>query len=183
MQLTRAVAFVLLALSLGSGVSHTAAASPAAVKLSVSAPRNMSGDIPDAHFMRRTGPVVLVDQKSGNLHHSKRRQHRLGYRGHPTYRPGYRWYDGWWYPPDAFLFGFNIVPPPREIIRPPLELAPPEPVPYFAPDTAVPAPSNADTNLAHLHWCDQRYRSYRASDNSFQPYKGPRKACRSPFGP
>ncbi|HEV7434516.1 MAG TPA: BA14K family protein, partial [Pseudorhizobium sp.] len=25
------------------------------------------------------------------------------------------------------------------------------------------------------------YRSYRASDNTFQPYNGPRRSCRSPY--
>jgi len=32
-----------------------------------------------------------------------------------------------------------------------------------------------------VRWCDNRYRSYRASDNSFQPYNGPRRQCRSPY--
>jgi hypothetical protein len=35
---------------------------------------------------------------------------------------------------------------------------------------------------AHVDWCYSRYRSYRASDNTFQPYNGPRRQCRSPFG-
>lgn len=35
---------------------------------------------------------------------------------------------------------------------------------------------------AHLAWCRDRYRSYRAADNTFQPYKGPRRKCRSPYG-
>ena len=30
---------------------------------------------------------------------------------------------------------------------------------------------------AQAEWCSARYRSYRASDNSFQPYRGPRKQC------
>nr|WP_265518205.1 BA14K family protein [Nitratireductor luteus] len=33
-----------------------------------------------------------------------------------------------------------------------------------------------------MAWCRDRYRSYRASDNTFQPYKGPRRICRSPYG-
>lgn len=36
---------------------------------------------------------------------------------------------------------------------------------------------------AHLSYCYSRYRSYRAWDNSFQPYHGPRRACRSPYWP
>jgi len=33
----------------------------------------------------------------------------------------------------------------------------------------------------HLAWCYDRYRSYRLSDNSFQPYHGPRRECLSPY--
>ncbi|TPJ54518.1 BA14K family protein [Mesorhizobium sp. B2-6-1] len=33
----------------------------------------------------------------------------------------------------------------------------------------------------HVNWCSQRYRSYRVSDNSWQPYNGPRRQCISPF--
>jgi hypothetical protein len=34
---------------------------------------------------------------------------------------------------------------------------------------------------AHVAWCYDRWRSYRQSDNSYQPYNGPRRECRSPF--
>ena len=33
----------------------------------------------------------------------------------------------------------------------------------------------------HVAWCEDRYRSYRVSDNSFQPYNGPRRECISPY--
>ena len=33
----------------------------------------------------------------------------------------------------------------------------------------------------HAGWCATRYRSYRASDDTFQPFSGPRKPCLSPF--
>ncbi|MET3600476.1 BA14K family protein [Martelella mangrovi] len=36
-------------------------------------------------------------------------------------------------------------------------------------------------NPKHYNWCESRYRSYRPSDNSFQPYNGPRKQCLSPY--
>ncbi|TIP33596.1 MAG: BA14K family protein, partial [Mesorhizobium sp.] len=29
--------------------------------------------------------------------------------------------------------------------------------------------------------CHDRYRSYRAWDNTFQPYNGPRRQCISPY--
>lgn len=34
----------------------------------------------------------------------------------------------------------------------------------------------------HVNWCYDRWRSYRASDNSYQPYNGPRRLCTSPYG-
>lgn len=36
-------------------------------------------------------------------------------------------------------------------------------------------------NPRHYAWCEQRYRSYRAYDNTFQPYNGPRQQCLSPY--
>ncbi len=35
----------------------------------------------------------------------------------------------------------------------------------------------------HVNWCVNRWRSYRVSDNSYQPYNGPRRVCNSPYGP
>ncbi|WP_214472876.1 BA14K family protein [Mesorhizobium sp. dw_380] len=34
---------------------------------------------------------------------------------------------------------------------------------------------------AHVQWCYNRYRSYRAWDNTFQPNYGPRRQCLSPY--
>ena len=34
---------------------------------------------------------------------------------------------------------------------------------------------------AHYDWCGNRYRSYRAEDNSYQPYAGTRTQCQSPY--
>lgn len=58
-------------------------------------------------------------------------------------------------------FSFHYGPPPRHYGPPPRQA-------YRLP-------------VAHVRWCDNRYRSYRASDNSFQPYNGPRQQCRSPY--
>lgn len=33
----------------------------------------------------------------------------------------------------------------------------------------------------HVSWCYARYRSYRAFDDTFQPYYGPRRQCVSPY--
>lgn len=86
-----------------------------------------------------------------------------GYRGYPGYRHGYRYYDGYWYPLAAFgagaLIGGAIASQPR----------------YVAP-----APV-AGLNPRHYEWCEARYRSYRAYDNTFQPNNGPRRECLSPY--
>lgn len=34
---------------------------------------------------------------------------------------------------------------------------------------------------AHLRWCQERYASYRLSDDTFQPFEGPRRPCNSPY--
>jgi hypothetical protein len=86
-----------------------------------------------------------------------------GYRGYPGYRSGYRYYDGYWFPLAAFgagaLVGGAIASQPR----------------YVAP-----APS-AGINPRHVAWCESRYRSYRAYDNTFQPNRGGRQQCYSPY--
>ncbi|MEF0939507.1 BA14K family protein [Rhizobium sp. BR 362] len=84
-----------------------------------------------------------------------------GYRGYPGYRHGYRYYDGYWYPLAAFgagaIIGGAIASQPR----------------YVAPAGGI--------NPRHVEWCEARYRSYRAYDNTFQPNRGPRQQCYSPY--
>lgn len=47
------------------------------------------------------------------------------------------------------------------------------------------APSHSGNYLTHNHidWCHNRWRSYRVTDNSYQPYNGSRRICISPYGP
>jgi hypothetical protein len=40
---------------------------------------------------------------------------------------------------------------------------------------------SANRDHDHVDWCYNRYRSYRARDNTFQPYNGQRRQCRSPY--
>lgn len=77
-----------------------------------------------------------------------------GHRGYRERRQGYRQYRGYWFPPAAFIAGAIIGG----------ALAP-----------------GATRGSAHVNWCANRYRSYRASDNTFQPYNGPRRQCNSPY--
>lgn len=36
-------------------------------------------------------------------------------------------------------------------------------------------------SVNHIQWCSNRYRSYRSSDDTYQPLAGPRTSCNSPF--
>ncbi|MDF1778959.1 MAG: BA14K family protein [Rhizobiaceae bacterium] len=66
---------------------------------------------------------------------------------------------------------------PRYYRRPPPVYYAPRPRRYYAPAPRI----QAGWTRAHYAWCDARYRSYRAYDNTFQPYHGRRKQCRSPY--
>ncbi|TRC99815.1 BA14K family protein [Mesorhizobium sp. WSM4303] len=81
-----------------------------------------------------------------------------GHRGSRHYRHGYRRHGDYWFPLAAFATGALIT---GAII-------------------------NSENNRvyegdAHVQWCYDHYRSYRASDNTFQPNYGGRKQCRSPY--
>ena len=77
-----------------------------------------------------------------------------GHRGIGYYRPGYRRYGDFWFPAAAFLVGALIT---GAIV------------------------DGSRSGSAHVQWCYDRYRSYRAWDNTFQPYDGPRRQCYSPY--
>ena len=79
-----------------------------------------------------------------------------GHRGYRYKRPGYRYYNGFWFPAGAFVAGAII-------------------------GGAIANSNTQRGNSAHVEWCYNRYRSYRASDNTFQPYNGPRRQCYSPY--
>lgn len=100
---------------------------------------------PQVHRLRRGDYVRRGD-----------RYYLRGHRGYREYRPGYQRYNGWWFPPAAFIAG--------AIIGGAIANQPP-PARY--------RPSGS----AHVEWCYARYRSYRASDNTYQPYNGPRRQC------
>jgi hypothetical protein len=98
---------------------------------------------------------------NGNRRNGARYGYYNGYRGYPYKRHGYRYHDGFWFPAGAFIAGAII-------------------------GGAIANNNNYYNNgygggSAHVQWCYDRYRSYRASDNTFQPYNGPRQQCYSPY--
>ncbi len=80
-----------------------------------------------------------------------------GHRGYRHHRPGYRRHGDMWFPLAAFAAGAIISG-------------------AIANDRPPPGAGSA-----HVSWCSQRYRSYRAYDNTWQPYNGPRRQCVSPY--
>ncbi|MGB3387422.1 MAG: BA14K family protein [Pseudaminobacter sp.] len=52
---------------------------------------------------------------------------------------------------------------------------------YVRPRYVAPRYNRVRMSQAHVNWCYNRYRSYRAYDNTFQPYNGPRRQCYSPY--
>lgn len=79
-----------------------------------------------------------------------------GNRGFRQQRRGYREFNGFWFPAAAFL-GAVII------------------------GQALEGPRVIRRDGSHVRWCADRYRSYRASSNTFQPYNGPRRICYSPY--
>jgi hypothetical protein len=83
-----------------------------------------------------------------------------GHQGYRYQRYGYRRHsDGWWYPLAAFGAGLAIG----------------------GAIAAQPRGVYSSAGSAHVEWCLDRYRSYRPSDNTFQPYYGRRQECISPY--
>ncbi|WP_284757447.1 BA14K family protein [Agrobacterium sp. fls2-241-TYG-188a] len=116
-----------------------------------------------------TQDVVQVQYRDGTRRIYRDRHHRFdrrdyrrsdrqgyynGHRGYREYRRGYRQHDGFWFPLAAFATGAIIG------------------------GAASQARPSYGSN--HQQWCASRYRSYRASDNTFQPNNGPRRQCVSP---
>jgi hypothetical protein len=79
-----------------------------------------------------------------------------GHRGFRERRRGYRQHNGFWFPPAAFIGGAILGG-------------------ALSNQRAAAAGSN------HVQWCANRWRSYRATDNTYQPSSGPRRACVSPY--
>lgn len=119
-------------------------------------------------FDRRRDDHPRFERRAGRpaFEHRSRYGYYNGHRGSREYRRGYRQYNGWWFPPAAFVAGAIIG---GAIAGQPAVTAPP----VYAP---------VRLSAAHVNWCTSRWKSYRVSDNSYQPYDGPRQACVSPYG-
>lgn len=102
---------------------------------------------------RRGGNRVdnRMERRQGRFERRGGNAYYNGHRGYDQPRRGYRQHNGVWFPAAAFIAGAVI-------------------------GGAINNQPRASGN-AHIAWCNDRYRSYRASDNTFQPYNGPRRQC------
>ncbi len=165
----------ICAVALSAGLAFTTAAPLAAAPLSVGNIERSNGVIrvqvdpnpmvrpetvrPDsgARMAQRDWRRDRRDHRGGRDFHRRGNNYYFnGHRGYRHHRPGYREFNGWWFPAAAFIAGAIIS------------------------GTTNQAPV-VRGGSAHVRWCYDRYRSYRASDNTFQPYNGPRRQCYSPY--
>ncbi|MEO9340318.1 BA14K family protein [Mesorhizobium sp. SB112] len=92
-----------------------------------------------------------MERRKGGFERRGNEAYYNGHRGYNEPRRGYRQHNGVWFPAAAFIAGA---------------------IGGGAIDNQPRARGNA-----HVQYCYDRYRSYRASDNTFQPNSGPRRQC------
>lgn len=110
-------------------------------------------------------PIIKVQRlthprRKWNQHYRNHRDgdgYYRGYRGRRDPRPGWRYHEGWWFPPAAFALGAIIG------------------------GAFMSNPNNLPRE--HYRWCDLHYQTYRFSDNTYIPRVGERAVCRSPYWP
>lgn len=142
---------------LTSTITTLACAAGLALGLAAIAPAHAAGPGTNMNHARAAlAPIVastdVVQVQYGSRYRDRRYRDRH-WRG-PRHRDRGHYRSG----PGVY---FHFGPPPR----------------HYAP----PPPRARGLPVSHLRWCQNRYRSYRAWDNSFQPYHGPRRQCRSPY--
>jgi hypothetical protein len=117
------------------------------------------GDVP-------TSDVEQVQYRRHGYYRNGGNHYYNGHRGYRAYRPGYQRHGDYWFPAGAFIAGAIIGG----------ALAQPAPR-YYAPRRVY----RSNGNSAHVQWCYDRYRSYDAYSDTYQPYGGPRRTCYSPY--
>ena len=137
---TSSISSAILAISVAiGGFAEAAAAAPV--------PASVSGVL-DINVVNTAGEVRIV-RRGDNMYFN-------GRRGYRTHRSGYRQYNGFWFPSEAFV-GMLIINGMVQRQRP------------------------VYGNNSHVRWCINHYRSYQISTDTYQPYMGGRRHCNSPF--
>lgn len=123
----------------------------AAMGLGIMAPASAAPAVPSAPAVESQNDQMRVDV---------RHRHRDWRRG-DWRRDDRRWHRRHYRPRSGFSFGIIVAP--RPVYR------------HYRHAPRI------HLGRSHVNWCYNRYRSYRASDNTFQPYHGPRRTCWSPY--
>ena len=91
-----------------------------------------------------------------------------GFKGYRHHRTGYKKHtDGWWYPEAAFQPGAHAD---STNVKP-----------KKASQKAKKDDDKPWLIKNHVDFCSSKYKSYTSSDNSYQPFDGPRKQCVSRY--
>lgn len=128
------------------------------------APASAAPFTPTSDATLEASPVLNVQSRRHfDGRRDWKRQHRDGYynghRGYREKRRGYRRHsDGWWYPLAAFGAGAIL-----------------------GGAITNGHPSSRSLGQRHYQWCASRYKTYRASDNTYVPSAGRRAVCNSPY--
>lgn len=141
----------MLALTFGLATLAPAGAAP----VFAPKPSEDSGHMQTVQFDRDWRPgnrtERRMEQREGRFERRGNRAYYNGHRGYDEPRRGYRQHNGVWFPAAAFIAGALV-------------------------GGAIGNQPRADGS-AHVQYCYDRYRSYRVSDNTFQPNNGPRRQC------
>lgn len=114
--------------------------------------------------------VVAQDAKSAQSSAitSQSRGELNGFKGYRHHRTGYKKHtDGWWYPEAAFEPGAQADSNTIKLKKAAQKSKKEENQPWLIKN--------------HVDYCSAKYKSYISSDNSYQPYEGPRKQCVSRY--
>jgi len=104
-----------------------------------------------ANAMQKIGQPIQPSSQIEQAQVTIKYKNWRGHRGYRNARPGYRRHSDGFWYPRA-AFTLKVAPGVRIKVGP-----------------------------RHARWCRDRYRSYRASDNTYVVRRGVRRACRSPF--
>lgn len=150
----RSISRAALAVSLTFATAVPTLAAPSVFR---AAPA-VSSDIVEIQY-RRDHRANRSDRRNDRRDRFERRGNDTYYNGHRgsrDRRAGYRQHNGFWFPGAAFIAGAIA-------------------------SGAANQPALRPQGNAHVSWCQDRWRSYRVSDNSYQPFNGPRQRCVSPY--
>lgn len=155
-------------------IKNIVGAASLAIACSLGVTTNTSA-APIAHNPIASPATDLVTEVGGKIRIGFYQRHGIfyynGHRGYKHHRYGYRKFRGHYFPRHAFTARIYIGP---RYVRPH----------YVRPGYVRPRhtrPSIHYVTQRHVQWCYAKYRSYRAHDDTFQPYHGPRRHCRSPY--